>query len=107
MTDHTLLLINIPNPRYTEYDRIRHPHTLQIIDEALHPEYLVNQLSDCGLMLHSLETHSIWVEDDYQFLIVKKRQPFREVKLSGSRNFGQKAFNRLRREWNRRYYKYP
>ena len=107
MSRNTLLLINIPNPRYLEYDLIHQPETLQIIDQPLHSDYLTRLIAESDMFVHSLETTSVWVIDDYQFLIVKRKQPFVETKLSVTRNFRQKAFAYLKRKWNSRYYAYP
>jgi trans-aconitate 2-methyltransferase len=107
MTEHSLLLVNIPNPRYLEFDQVYHPETLQIIDQPLHTDYLTKLISDHGLYLHSLETNSIWVEDDYQFLVIKKKGPFVERKLSEMRSFRGKAAAWLKRKRNSLHYKYP
>ncbi|HMI61710.1 MAG TPA: class I SAM-dependent methyltransferase [Puia sp.] len=107
MSDNTLLLINIPNPRYLEYDRHHQPEALQIIDQPLHSDYMARLIAESDMFVHSLETMSIWVIDDYQFFIVKKNQPFLETKLSVIRNFRQKTVAWLQRKWNNWYYAYP
>jgi len=107
MAAHSVLLINIPNPRYLEYDRSHHPESLQIIDQPLFPDHIASMLAQTDLYLQSLTTNSIWVEDDYQFLIVKKNTPFTEKKLTDKRNFRQKAVARLKREWQMWRYRYP
>ncbi|MEJ7683508.1 MAG: hypothetical protein WKG06_37765 [Segetibacter sp.] len=106
MNEHSKLLINIPNPRYTEYDRIYQPESLQIVDETVYLNQLCDVLYRNNLYMHFFETYSIWVKDDYQYMVVYKNYPFTETKLSAVRTLPQKIKERLKREFRKRFYKF-
>ncbi len=106
MNEHSKLLINIPNPRYTEYDRMHQPELLQIVDETVYLNELCAVLYKNNLYIHLFETYSIWAKADYQFLIVYKNHPFEEVKLSRIRTLPQKIKDRLKREFRKRFYRF-
>lgn len=106
MHEHSKLLINIPNPRYAEYDRIHQPELLQIIDETVFLNELGNVLYRNNLYIHLFETYSIWAKDDYQYMVVYKNHAFNEIKLSAIRTFPQKIKERLKREFRKRFYKF-
>jgi trans-aconitate 2-methyltransferase len=97
--DHTKILINIPNPAYIEYDQLNAPETLQIIDQPIALSSLLRTLEEHGFCLMNFETYSIWVENDYQFLMLEKKKLFKEVKLSSQRNFFQKARKKIERTY--------
>lgn len=96
MTEQTTLLINIPNPKYIEYDRIHQPEVLQVIDQPIPLTAIAKNAEDNGLFIHHFETYSIWVENDYQFMMIKKDRDFKEVKLSEQRSFMDKIKHRLK-----------
>ena len=95
MRDNSLLLINIPNPDYVEYDKKHHPESLQIIDQALPAEFIIKNGHDAGLKLKFFNTYSIWVKDDYQLISFQKARPFDENKLSENRNIIEKIIHKL------------
>ncbi|WP_417592342.1 class I SAM-dependent methyltransferase [Owenweeksia hongkongensis] len=100
MTEKTTLLINIPNPKYIEYDRIHQPEVLQVIDQPIPLTAIAKNMEDNGLFMHHFETYSIWVENDYQFMMIKKDREFKEVKLSERRSITEKVIHRLSLMWN-------
>lgn len=104
---NSLILINIPNPYYLEYDQVHHPETLQVVDQPVHLPALAAHCHNNGLDIVFMEEYSIWVENDYRFFILRKQQPFREVFLKDRRTFIQKVINRLRRNWMHFRYRYP
>jgi trans-aconitate 2-methyltransferase len=106
MNRHTKLLIQIPNPRCTEYDRIHHPESMQIVDETVYINSLCNILYSQGLYLQHFQTYSIWVEDDYQYMVVRKNVSFEEVKLSAIRTFPEKIKARVKREFLKLVYRF-
>ena len=106
MNEYSKLLINIPNPEYTEYDRIHQPESLQLIDETVYLNELSNVLFRNNLYIHLFETYSVWVKNDYQYMIVYKKQTFTEIKLSAVRTLPQKIKERLKREYRKRFYKF-
>ena len=99
LSENTKVLINIPNPAYTEYDRIYHPEALQLIDQPLPLAFILDNLEKNGMTLMSFETYSIWAENDYQFFVVEKKKNFEEVKLSSKRNVFQKIRKKLERTY--------
>jgi SAM-dependent methyltransferase len=104
--ESTKILINIPNPAYIEFDRINNPQTLQIIDQPIPLITILENLEKNGLALTFFNTHSIWVENDYQFFVVEKKKEFKEVKLSSRRNIFQKAKKKLERTFIKLWYNY-
>ena len=106
MDDNTQLIINIPNPDYIEYDRKHNPEVLQIIDQPVYHDRLYKTLSDCGLDMKFYEKYGIWVEDEYIFYVIKKKQPFTEEKPAGKRNFVEKVKRKLLRIKLEKFYRY-
>ena len=104
--EHTKVLINIPNPAYIEYDKENNPETLQIIDQPLPLNFILKNLEQNGLALTCFETHSVWVENDYQFFVIVKKKAFEEVQLNANRNLLQKALKKLERIYIKIWYNY-
>lgn len=72
LKDSGFVLIHIPNPRYLDWVRIKHPEQLQIIDQSLHTYPLLKDIHAAGLYLHRLGSHSIFNDPaDYQVLILR------------------------------------
>lgn len=101
MTEKTTLLINIPNPKYIEYDRIHQPEVLQVIDQPIPLTAIAKNVEDNDLFMHHFETYSIWVDNDYQFMMIKKGREFIEEKLSEKRSFADKVKHRLQLTWDK------
>jgi trans-aconitate 2-methyltransferase len=95
LNENTKVLINIPNPAYLEYDRIHNPEALQIVDQPLPLGLILENLEKNGMTLTYFETYSVWVENDYQFIVIEKKRVFEEVKLSSKRNIFQKIRKKL------------
>ena len=96
--EETMILINIPNPAYIEYEIKHRPDLLQVVDQPLPLGSILNNLIANGLDLVFFESYSVWVEQDYQFFIARKAKAFNEIKLSTNRNFFSKAMKKLERE---------
>jgi trans-aconitate 2-methyltransferase len=107
MNDESLLLINIPNPAYILYDQQHNPAALQETDQPVYLAPLSATLASASLDILSVETYSVWVKEDYQFIIARKRKPFEEKLLSDERNFFQKAVAWCNRKWRKQKYPYP
>lgn len=103
MDEKTTLLINIPNPKYIDYDRIHQPEVLQVIDQPIPITSIAKNAEDNGLFIHHFETYSIWVQNDYQFMMIRKDRDFKEVKLSEQRSFTEKVKHRLSLMWNKAF----
>ena len=104
--EKTRILINIPNPDYIEYDMKNNPGELQIIDQPISLKFILENVEKNGLHLDFFETYSIWVENDYQFLILSKKKTFEEVLLSTKRSFLQKVLKKLKRIYIKQRYNY-
>jgi cyclopropane fatty-acyl-phospholipid synthase-like methyltransferase len=104
--EQTKILINIPNPACTEHDQQNNPEALQIIDQPIPLSLILKNLETNGLTLTYFETYSIWLENDYQFLVIEKKKAFKEVKLSSQRNLFQKALKKLERTYVKFRYNY-
>ena len=87
INDNTLILINIPNPKYIEYDQIHQPEVLQIIDQPIYLDFILKSIRHTGLRINYFETYSIWVKDEYNFLVLEKDKVFTENKLHEKRSF--------------------
>lgn len=107
MHEHSLLLINIPNPGYILYDQLHNPSALQELDQPLYLTQLAAVIEQAGLELLHFETWSAWVKEDYQFMIVRKRKAFTEQVLSKERNLLQKGRKWMGRKWRKMKYRYP
>jgi len=107
MNDDSLLLINIPNPAYILYDRQHNPAALQETDQPVYIAPLSAALAAASLDIVSVEMYSVWVKEDYQFIIARKRKAFEENLLSAERNFFQKGMVWLKRKWRKFRYAYP
>ena len=107
MNEQSMLLINIPNLNYILYDQEHQPEVLQEIDQPVFIDQLTLVFKTVLLELIHFETYSVWVKDDYHFLMVRKNSPFKEVKVSDTRNIFDKIINRLGREWRKYRYNYP
>lgn len=106
MGDETVLLINIPNPEYIEYDQKNQPEVLQIIDQPINLNFLVRNLEQNGLGISSLQKYSIWVKNDYVFYVVERKKEFEEIKLHSKRNIVEKVAKKLLRMKLKWFYNY-
>ena len=107
MHDQSLLLINLPNPNYILFDQKNDPDALQEIDQPIFINKLVNVLAKASLDIEYLETYSVWVKNDYHFIVIKKRKEFVESFVSSDRSLIERFIVRLSREFRKRIYDYP
>lgn len=107
MDEESLLLINIPNPAYILYDQQNNPAALQETDQPVYISHLSAALSSSSIDILLVDTYSVWVNEDYQFIIARKRKPFKEILLSARRNFFQKSMLWLTRKWRNARNPYP
>jgi trans-aconitate 2-methyltransferase len=107
MDDNTRLLINLPNPGYILFDQKHNPATLQEIDQPVFLDNLLPALTKASLDVVQFETYSVWVENDYQFIEIRRKKEFKEILLSDNRNFFQKGRVWLKRKWRKLIYRYP
>ena len=94
-TEKTNILINIPNPQYIGYVRINHPESLQVIDQEVELFTLMQHLEKNGLELAYFEKYGIWEQDDYHFMVIRKKRNFELKHLSDQRNFSEQIFHKL------------
>lgn len=106
INDHTLLLVNIPNPEYIEYDQLHQPEVLQIIDQPIYLNFILKSIEGTSLKLTHFETYSIWVKNDYNFIVLEKRKEFKEEKIHDERNLYEKLAIKLFRLKLQYFYKY-
>ncbi len=107
MHENSLLIINLPNPEYIRHDQKYHPEQLQETDQPVYLSALAAGLEQAGILIHSMETCSVWVQNDYQFIVAKKQTVFREVILSSRRTMPGKIWDRLRHVWRKIRFPYP
>lgn len=103
----SFLLVNLPNPNYILYDQKHQPEQLQELDQPIFLKNLLPKIDEASLELKSFETYSVWVKEDYQFIVVRKKEEFSEQFLSADHNLFQKAISRLNREWRKINHKLP
>ena len=107
MNNDSLLLINLPNPAYILFEQKHNPSALQETDQPVYLDALSAAMGAALLDIKSVETYSVWVKDDYQFLIARKRREFKEVLLRDHRNLFQKGIVWLGRKWRKLRFPYP
>ena len=94
-TEKTNILINIPNPQYIGYARINHPESLQVIDQEVELFTLMQHLEKNGLELVYFEKYGIWEQDDYHFMVIRKKRNFELKHLADQRDFSEKVFHKI------------
>lgn len=94
-TDKTHILINIPNPQYIGYTRINHPESLQVIDQEVELFTIMKHLEKHDLELVYFEKYGIWEEEDYHFMVIRKKRTFELKHLSDKRNLSEKIFHKV------------
>jgi hypothetical protein len=94
MNQDTILLINIPNPEYIEYDEKHNPDVLQVIDQAIYLDFLLQNLQDNNLNISYFEKYSIWVEGDYIFYAKEKKKEFKEHEIHEDRSLIEKVLKK-------------
>ena len=94
-TEKTNILINIPNPQYIGYSRINHPESLQVIDQEVELFILMQHLEKNGLELVYFEKYGIWEQDDYHFMVIRKKRNFELKHLADQRNLSEKVFHKI------------
>lgn len=95
--ENSLVCINIPNPEYIEYAREHEPKKLQTIDQSVQLLPLLQHLEGVGFEMIFFEKYSIWVREDYHFMVFRKRCPFAVRKLKDERKFSEKVINKIER----------
>jgi len=93
--DNTKIVINIPNPEYLDYVTKNQPSSLQIIDQPIPLNIIVENTESNGLRIKNFDTYSIWVENDYQFIVIQKKKDFEEVIINDKRSLPQKIKYKL------------
>lgn len=94
--DNTKILINIPNPKFIEFLIKNEPKTLQIIDQPIPLSTIVNNAENNNLELINFNNYSIWVENDYQFFVLKKKNEFHKKLLREERTLFQKIWYKIK-----------
>ena len=107
MDQDSLLLINLPNPNYILYHRNNSPEILQEIDNPVFLNRLSQVLDINFLEINYFETYSVWVKNDYQFIVVKKKNNFVKLELRLEQSIFEKLVVRLKRDLRRIIYNYP
>ena len=77
LKDEGYLLVNVPSPASIEWDKENAPEVLQIIDQPISLELMVKNCLDSGLEIIKFENYSIWVENDYNFFLIRKKKDFK------------------------------
>lgn len=94
-TEKTRIVINIPNPQYIDYTRINNPESLQVIDQEVHLFPLLQNFEKHNLEIIFFEKYSIWEEEDYHFMVVRKKRKFELNHLADRRNVSEKIIKKV------------
>ena len=98
------LLLNIPSPESVKWDTQNAPEVLQIIDQPIPLERILKNCSNADLEIIKFENYSIWVENDYNFFLIRKKKIYENKPLKLSRI--QKAKRKAWRTKFKKFYKY-
>lgn len=101
LSKDTLLIINIPNPKYISFLQKHHPESLQIIDQPVEILPLLQHFEDNGIEMLFFEKYGIWENEDYHFMVLRKNQPFELKHLSEQRSFFEKINHKISHKINR------
>lgn len=82
LKENSWLLVNIPSPESIEWDSVHSPEVLQIIDQPIPLSLVVKNCTNAGLEIVKFENYSIWVENDYNFFLIRKKSDFHNRTLS-------------------------
>ena len=82
LKENSWLLVNIPSPASIEWDSVNAQETLQIIDQPIPLDLVVKNCTNAGLEIVKFENYSIWVENDYNFFLIRKKSDFKNRTLS-------------------------
>ena len=82
LKENSWLLVNIPSPESIEWDSVHSPEVLQIIDQPIPLSLVVKNCTNAGLEIVKFENYSIWVENDYNFFLIRKKSDFKNRTLS-------------------------
>lgn len=106
MHENTILVVNIPNPDYIEYDQKEQPDVLQIIDQPIQLDFIINNIVSAKLDLIFFEKYSIWVKDEYCIYILNKKRHFVENILDRHKNICRKFMTKVFRLKLKFFYPY-
>jgi trans-aconitate 2-methyltransferase len=102
----TTILINIPHPALIAHYRRHDPSALQVVDQSVELAPLIQHLQAAGLVLHALDTYSLWREDDYQFLVIRPRTEFTDRAITAT-SLGRRIEQYIQRKWRNATARYP
>lgn len=91
---NTQIVINIPNPEYLAYAKIHHPETLQLLEEEVRLLPLLERCESVGLEMLTFEKYGIWEEEDYHFMVLRKKQQF-SLRHKTAKSLSEKFSNKI------------
>lgn len=94
-SEKTQILINIPNPDYLNFTREHSPALLQIIDQEIPLLPLLMIFQKNNLELVYFEKYGIWEQEDYHFMIVRKKRKFNLIHRSDLRSIFEKVVHKI------------
>ncbi|MGS0748199.1 class I SAM-dependent methyltransferase [Halpernia sp. GG3] len=103
-TEKTQIIINIPNPKYISYLQKNKPESLQIIDQSVELIPLIKHLENADLEIIYFEKYSIWLKEDYHFMVIRKNRKFSVINIAGERSLKNKILNKISKKID--YFKY-
>lgn len=104
LKEESYLLVNIPSPQSVEWDKVNAPEVLQIIDQPIPLETVAKNCSTAGLEIVKFDSYSIWVENDYNFFLIRKKKAYKNTQVELTT--AQKAKRKVWRTKFEKLYKY-
>jgi len=90
-------VINLPNPDYIAHDIALEADSLQVIDQPVPFAPMIQQLDAANLELMQYEKYGIWHHDEYQWLVLRLKRPFKEETLDSSLSLYQRFQRKIKR----------
>ena len=104
LKNDSYLLVNIPSPQSVDWDKLNAPEVLQIIDQPIPLETVAKNCSTAGLEVLKFDSYSIWVENDYNFFLIRKKRTYQNSPSELSKT--QKVKRKVWRTKFEKLYKY-
>ncbi len=100
MSSETVLVVNIPNPKYLQYLHDNSPEMLQIIDQPLELSEVLKVAEANNLRLRFFETYDLWQKDESQFMVFKKDRKYEVIETQPPKQTYLRQFqNKFEKYW--------
>lgn len=80
------IVINIPTAEFLEWAHVHDKENLQVIDQPLKIHELLFNAYESGFIPEFFKTYSIWRKDDYQLIVLRKKNEWFPEKVNISKS---------------------